>query len=297
MKRIGKLYVKITAITSEIGEDHVGAYAAQAAYFFMLSLIPIILLLLTLIRYTPVTKADVMTAVIQVFPRSVDGLVTSVVNQVYNQSMSIIPITVIVALWSAGKGVLAMTYGLNCIYDCRETRNYLFLRIRATLYTVMFLLMIILLLVLSVFGNSLSTVIIGYVPLVRPVLEWILEVQIYVSPVILMIFMLLIYKFVPNKKNTLVEELPGAVLATLGWLLVSLFFSVYVDIFQGFSNMYGSMTTIVLIMLWMYFCMYCILLGAEFNVMFGNKLVEKRTKENIDDGKEHVDGKKERNEI
>ncbi len=276
MNRIKKLYVKITAITSEIGEDHVGAYAAQAAYFFMLSLIPIILLLLTLIRYTPVTKADVMTAVIQVFPTSVDGLVTSIVNQVYNQSMSIIPITAIVALWSAGKGVLAMTYGLNCIYDCRETRNYLFLRIRATLYTVVFLLMIILLLVLSVFGNSLSEMIAGYVPLMRPVLEWILEVQAYVSPVILMIFMLLIYKFVPNKKNLLVDELPGAVLAALGWLLVSLFFSVYVDVFQGFSDMYGSMTTIVLIMLWMYFCMYCILLGAEFNVMFGNVAMEKK---------------------
>ena len=133
MKRLKNVYAKFIQITTDISEDHVGAYAAQTAYFFMLCFIPIILLLLTLVRYTPVTKADVMTAVIRVFPTSVDSMITSIVNQVYNQSMGIIPVTVVVALWSAGKGVLAMTSGLNCIYKCPETRNYVLLRIRACL--------------------------------------------------------------------------------------------------------------------------------------------------------------------
>ena len=86
MKKVKFLYDKVMEITGQVGKDHVGAYAAQAAYFFMLSLIPIILLLITLVQYTPVTKADVMTAVLQVFPKSVDSLITSIVNQVYNQS-------------------------------------------------------------------------------------------------------------------------------------------------------------------------------------------------------------------
>ena len=90
MKKIKEISSKIIQITTDISHDHVGAYAAQSAYFFMLCLIPIILLLLTLVRYTPVTKADVMAAVIQVFPSSVETLITSIVNQVYNQSMSII---------------------------------------------------------------------------------------------------------------------------------------------------------------------------------------------------------------
>ena len=105
MKKVKFLYDKVMEITEQVGKDHVGAYAAQAAYFFMLSLIPIILLLVTLVQYTPVTKADVMTAVLQVFPKSVDSLITSIVNQVYNQSGGIISLTIIVALWSAGKGV------------------------------------------------------------------------------------------------------------------------------------------------------------------------------------------------
>ena len=135
MKKVKFLYDKVMEITGQVGKDHVGAYAAQAAYFFMLSLIPIILLLITLVQYTPVTKADVMTAVLQVFPKSVDSLITSIVNQVYNQSGGIISLTIIVALWSAGKGVLALTTGLNCVYDCKETRNYIILNTRNVLYS------------------------------------------------------------------------------------------------------------------------------------------------------------------
>lgn len=273
MKSYKKLYKKGTEISQEITDDHVGAYAAQSAFFFMLCLIPIILLLITLVQYTPVTKADVMTAVIQVFPSSVDSLITSIVNQVYNQSTGIIPVTVVVALWSAGKGVLAMTGGLNCVYNCRETRNYIFLRIRATLYTVMFILVIIFLLVLSVFGNTLNIFIAEHVPILSRLADWLIRMRVYITPAVLMVFSLLIYKFLPNRKDSLKKQIPGAIFAAIGWMIVSWIFSVYVDLFKGFSDMYGSLTTIVLIMLWMYFCMYSILLGGEINILMYDKIL------------------------
>ena len=272
MKRLKEIYQKILNMTADVTEDHVGAYAAQSAYFFMLCMIPIILLLITMVQYTPVTKADVMTAVIQVFPTSVDSMITSIVNQVYNQSSGIIPITVVVALWSAGKGVLAMTSGLNCVYKCNETRNYIFLRFRATIYTVMFILVIIFLLVLSVFGNTLNIFIAAHVPILKNLADRLIAMRTIITPIVLMVFCLLIYKFLPNRKDKLRKQLPGAVFAAIGWMIVSWIFSVYVDIFKGFSDMYGSLTTIVLIMLWMYFCMYCILLGGELNMMMYDKV-------------------------
>lgn len=266
MKRVKNYYENIMKYTGNIAADHVGAYAAQTSYFFMLCMIPIILLLLTLVQYTPVTKADVMTAVIQVFPTSVDSLITSIVNQVYNQSTGVIPITIIVALWSAGKGVLAITTGLNCVYKCRETRNYIFLRIRATIYTLMFLVVILLLLILSVFGNSLNIFIAEHVPIMKRFADKLIEARIIITPVVLIVFSLLSYKFLPNRRDKLLRQLPGAVFTAIGWMVVSWIFSVYVDIFKGFSSMYGSLTTIVLIMLWMYFCMYSLLLGGELNM-------------------------------
>ena len=266
MKRVKEIYQKIIEVTEEIGANHVGAYAAQSAYFFMLCMIPIILLLLTLVQYTPVTKADVMTAVMQVFPTSVDSMMATIVNQVYNQSTGIIPITIIVALWSAGKGVLAMTTGLNCVYHCRETRNYLILRLRSTLYTVMFLLVILFLLLLSVFGNSLNIFITEHIPIFEEFADRMIELRAVLTPIVLVAFLLLIYKFLPNRKDKFIRQLPGAVFTAIGWMAISWIFSVYVDVFTGFSSMYGSLTTIVLIMLWMYFCMYCILLGGELNM-------------------------------
>ena len=278
MKKIKQIYQNITNITAGVSADHVGAYAAQASYFFMLCMIPIILLLLTMVQYTPVTKADVMTAVIQVFPSSVDSLITSIVNQVYNQSTGVIPITIVVALWSAGKGVLAMTSGLNCVYKCNETRNYVFLRIRATIYTVMFIIVIIFLLVLSVFGNTLNLFIAEHIPIMLGVAEKLLETRIIITPIVLVAFSLMIYKFLPNRRDKFRYQLPGAMFSAVGWMIISWIFSVYLDVFKGFSSMYGSLTTIVLIMLWMYFCMYCILLGGELNVLLDGKIFERNEK-------------------
>ena len=258
-------------ILNTVSSHHTGAYAAQAAYFFVLSLIPIIILLLTMVQFTSVTMDDVMEAVLQVFPSSVEGLIRSIVLEVYTRSGTIIPITILVAVWSAGKGVLSVTSGLNCIYDNTETRNYLYLRVRASFYTIIFILAIMLSLVLSVFGNSISAMLYQHVPFLSKVVDFIIKIRTVVSLVVLTVFWDMIYKFLPNRKNraktTMRKQLPGALFTACGWLLISFVFSVYLDIFTGFSSMYGSLTTIILIMLWLYGCMYIILLGGEVNAL------------------------------
>lgn len=259
---------KVKKISDRMREHHTSAYAAQSAYFFVLSLIPMILLLMTLVLYTPVTKADVMGAVVKVFPTSVNSFMLTIVNQVYNQSRSIIPITALVAMWSAGRGVLSMAYGLNCVYDNRETRNYLVLRIRATFYTVLFIGVIAFLLVLSVFGNSLSGFVYEHAPLLSEIMEKILHMRAIITIPVLIVFAMLIYKFLPNHKTKLHHELPGAIFTACGWMMGSFIFSIYLDVFKGFKDMYGSLTTIVLIMLWLYLCMFIMLLGAELNQLF-----------------------------
>ena len=265
------LISNVTEVTGNISSHHIGAYAAQSAYFFMLSLIPIIILLLTLVQFTPVTEEDVMQAVLQVFPSTVEGLISTLVAQVYNQSGSIIPITVLVALWTAGKGVLSMTSGLNCVYESTETRNYLFLRIRASFYMVIFIVAIVLSLLLSVFGNSISLFINEHAPLLQHVTDFVIRIRTLLILGMLTVFWDLVYKYLPNRKNsgktTMRKQLPGAVFTACGWQLISFVFSIYLDIFTGFSTMYGSLTTIILILLWFYMCMYVILLGGEVNVL------------------------------
>ena len=248
--------------------------------FFVLSLIPFSLLLLTMVQFTPVTMNDVMEAVLQVFPESVAPLIRSIVIQVYTQSGTVIPVTIIVRSGQRAKAFNRYTYSLNCIYAKTETRNYFYLRIRASFYTVLFLLAIMLSLILSVFGNSISVMLYEYVPFLSKVVDFIIRIRTFVTLVVLTVFWDLVYKFLPNRKNraktTLRRQLPGAVFTACGWLLVSFIFSVYLDIFTGFTNMYGSLTTIILILLWLYVCMYIILLGGEVNALLERFYIGRR---------------------
>ncbi len=182
MKKVKKILREIINLIQKIPEHHVAAYAAQSAFFFILSLIPIILLLMTLVQYTPVTKADVMTAVLQIFPSNINTMLTSIVNQVYNQSMGIIPVTVLVALWSAGKGVLALATALNTMFGCPETRNYIYIRLRATVYTVLFIMMMIVMLVVAVFGNTITGFLIEHIPLLHRLSGLLLWLKNFIAP-------------------------------------------------------------------------------------------------------------------
>ena len=254
-----------------VSSHHTGAYAAQAAYFFVLSMIPIILLLLTMVQFTSLTKDYIMNAVLQVFPTTVEGLIESIVDQVYSLSGTIIPITVLVALWSAGRGVLSITNGLNCVYESRETRNYVYLRIRASLYTVIFLVAIILSLVLSVFGNRIAIMLNQHFPVLVRLIDTVIRSRTLITLCILTLFWDTVYKYLPNRKNigktTMKKQLPGAIFTACAWQVISFVFSIYLDIFTGFTTMYGSLTMIILIMLWLYMCMYVILLGGEVNAL------------------------------
>lgn len=270
-KKSSDITEKVLKVMEIVNSHHTGAYAAQAAYFFVLSMIPIILLLMTLIQFTPVTMEDVMDAMMQVFPTTVEGFVSSIVLQAYSQSGSIIPITIIVALWSAGKGVMSVTTGLNCVYESSETRSYLYLRFRASFYTVIFIVAIVLSLTLSVFGNSISAILYEHAPFLNHITNFVIKIRTFLTLIVLTVFWDLVYRFLPNRKErgktTLKKQLPGALFTSCGWLVISFVFSVYLDVFTGFSTMYGSLTTIILVMLWLYMCMYVILLGGEVNAL------------------------------
>ena len=265
-------------------KHHIGAYASQSAFFMMMCLIPIILLLLTLVQYTPISRMDVIEAVYELFPSSIRMTIMLIVNEVYEQSKATIPITILVALWSAGKAVMAITNGLNLIHGYEETRNYFVMRIRAALYTVSFVVAIVLMMVLLGFGNSISLLVNEHFPMARYVTDVIIRLRTIGVFLVVILVTLAAYRFLPStsKKQKLRYHLPGAIFTTIGWLVISYFISIYMDVFKGFANMYGSLTTIVLIMLWLYFCMYIILLGEEINLFISKRLDIKKDCDKIE---------------
>jgi membrane protein len=152
-------------------------------------------------------------------------------------------IVLVQALWSAGRGMKALTEGLQWIEGTKETKGYVVVRIRASIYTICLILSILLFLIFGVFGKDFPIYLIIYG---------------------IVIFMLL-YRFVPESPLKLIHHMPGAVFASCGWMLFTYGFSLYVDWFPGHKEAYGNMTTLVLMMLWLYFGMYLTFLGAEIN--------------------------------
>ena len=268
MKLIQKIIKLVRGFLKAMNEDHVGAYAAQSAYFIMLSFIPFIILLLTLIQYTTLTRADIYGAAQVIFPDSMNGFVIDIINEVYSKTAVTVSLSAITAAWSAGKGFLALMRGMNSVYDVEELRNYIVLRFRSAIYTLIFVISIILSLVVLVFGNSIHQAAMVHMPFLAVITGMILRLKDVVSIAFLTLVFMLLYKFVPNRKAKLLSQAPGAVFSSVCWYLFSIGFSLYVNYTPGLSNMYGSLTTIIVVMLWLYFCMYIILIGAEINSYF-----------------------------
>lgn len=248
-------------------EDNISAFASQAAFFIVLSLIPFIMLFISLVQYTPVTESMVMDMVNKIMPTYVSPFLISIIHEMYNRSIGIVSATAVVAVWSAAKGIQYLTNGLNTVYDIEETRNWLFLRLRAILYTLMLLVSIVVSMVLMVFGHSIQRILLKYVPFISEMTEGIIRLRSLILMAVLMVFFAFLYKMLPNRKAALRSQLPGSIMSAVGWALLSFGISIYVDYFNGFS-MYGSLTTIVLVMLWLYFGMYILLVSAEVNNIY-----------------------------
>jgi membrane protein len=150
-------YRLIGLFSRKIRDDHIAAFSAQAAFFIIISFFPFIMLLLSIVQFTQIEESAMYKLFTHVFPTAVNSMMVSIINQIYHTdtSSTLISITAITTLWSAGKGFLAVMKGLNAVYEINETRNYFFLRAIAAFYTLVFAIMLILTMGLFVFGNKL----------------------------------------------------------------------------------------------------------------------------------------------
>ena len=252
---------------SKLKRDNVGAYAAQATLFIIMSVLPFLLVLSSLIRYTPVTESMILNGIHKFMPGSISPLFVSVIDETYKNSAKLLVPAIIIAIYSSAKAVQSLRYGLNIIYDIPETRNWFVLRFRAMLDTLLLILVMIVLLLLLVFGRKIQGILVQHAPIVSKVTEIILKMRMVVIFIMLIAVFCFIYKFLPNRKATYRSQLIGAVGCAAAWYVFSFGLSIYVNFFQGFS-LYGSLTTLLLIMFWLSICMYIFMVCGEVNSRF-----------------------------
>lgn len=256
----------ILRLSAHLNDCSLSAHSGQTAFFFMLSFFPFMLFLFAVLRLTPLTEDIFSSFLLYIIPDIFDNFLEGLIHNIYAASSGqVLSLSVISAIWLGSKSFLSLVQGLNSMYCKKESRNYIVLRIFAAIYSVFFALLLIATLAFLVFGNWIHDLIISKFPFVASVSSQIVSFRMLIGFMILFAIFLLMYHFLPNCKWKLRWHLPGAFLATLGWLLFSWLYSYYVNYFNNYSSFYGTMTTIALLMVWLYACMYILFLGGVLN--------------------------------
>lgn len=267
---ISKRMKQFNVILKNSGDDHISEYSAQCSYYTILSFIPFVILLITLIQYTNIEQQTLFDVISKIIPSSMNEFVIGIVREVYSKSIGTISISIIFTLWSAGKGLFALTKGLHSVYNTDEDKekSVIYLRIMALIDTIVFIVLIMIGMVLLVFGNSLKSILqqhFGAFKNFNAFSQFVTEIGFIFATFVVF---LILYRFMPNHKVSFKSQVPGAVFGAIALNVISFVFSKYLDIFKGFSITYGSLTTLMLVMMWTYSCFYSLFLGAELNKIF-----------------------------
>ena len=242
----------IMEIKRNIADNHVSAYAAQAAYFIMLSLIPLLILLLSMIQFTGIGKADFYSLIQHLVPQGFQSWMLSIIDEMFSRTVATVSLSAVVTIWSAGKSRVD------------KNPNYVLMRLRGAVFALLFVVIIMVSLVLVVFGDSIHLWLLKYIPFVAVFTRIILSFRLFLMLAILTVFFAALYSMLPNRRSGFLDQVPGALAAAVGWYLFSFGFSIYVQYGNAYS-MYGSLTTLILFMFWLYFGMYIVLIGMEIN--------------------------------
>ena len=264
-----KFVQEINMFLKKVSKDNIEVYSGEAAFFMILSFIPFIMLLFSLIQFSNVNQTAMNDFLSVVIPDNMIDFFKSIVNEVYSKSFGTISASAIIAIWCAGRGFYSMCKGFKAIYRSNYEKglktNRVFTRIESLLFTVIFIITVFLVMISLVFGDRINHFVQNNFEAVGYITKVFVRLRIVYVLLVLFLVFLYLYKLIANRKMRIRDHIPGAIFAAIGWYTVSRFFSIYVYIFTGFTNMYGSLSTIVLIMMWIYACIFIIFLGAEIN--------------------------------
>lgn len=263
------LILRCKQIYDKFSRDEMTVYAAQASFFTIIAAFPFIMLLMAMIQLIPtITKSNLLLVITNLVPANIKSVVVGIIENIYtNSPATVLSITAVAAIWSSSRGMLSIERGLNRVFGKQKKRNYVVTRLICAGYTVVFMLICILTLVLLVLGSSIQGFVEIHFPVIAEITHYVISFR-TVLLVILTVCFACLYTYVPEKKQHFKKQLPGAIFSTLGWIAFSFAFSIYFNNFSNFSVMYGSLTAIVLLMLWLYVCICILFLGAEINYFY-----------------------------
>ena len=241
-------------------------HASHACYFIVLAAFPALLLAVGLLRYTSLEASDLMALLEGSLPDALEPYFWRIISGTYESTSNVVvSLSAVLALWSAGRGMHGLLNGLNSVYGVEEKRSWLQIRLTSVFYTVLFLAVLLLTAALHVLEGTLGDWLrANQNPLVSRWIDW-LDWGFFAVVAAQTLLFCTMFMFMPGHRNGFRDSLPGALFGSLGWMTFSALFSVYVDNFNRYTNIYGSVYAVALAMLWLYMCVSIVFYGAVLN--------------------------------
>lgn len=261
-----KLWNKFIGLLGKVAKLNIPLYASQASFFLALAVFPMLVLLVGLVRFTTLDVADLTELLHGFLPTALMPAAQRLISNTYRSSTgTMLSISALTALWSASQGIHGLRMGLNAIAHLEENRNWLHTRLLSVVYTVLFLVVLVLTLALHVLGTGL----IHWLPISEsPIfvfLENIVDLRFFLLLAVQTVLFCGMFIFLPNRRSRLADVFPGAIFAALGWLIFTQLYSIYVEHFASLSIVYGSVYAVALSLLWLYCCISIMFFGGALN--------------------------------
>ena len=261
-----KFFEKGKRLALYIFNLNIPGYASQASFFIALSVFPALVLLMSLVRYAGLEVENLTEMLHGVIPTALMPAAQRLILNTYQGTTKmVLSVSAVTALWSSSRGIHGIVTGLNCIYQVQESRSYVKTRLLSVLYTFIFLLLLLLTLVLHVFGTTILELLPFEESPLFSFLEGVVDLRFFLLLFLQTAVFCGMFMMLPNKRNRFADSFPGAVFASIGWLVFSDIFSIYVENFAQLSVVYGSVYAVALSMLWLYSCMSIVFYGGALN--------------------------------
>lgn len=248
-----------------ITDDKITLYAAQASFFVIISAVPFLSLLISVTGMLLSLPADDFLSRLPI-PSDFSSVIYSVLEDLQStQNVPLLSVSAVTTLWSASRGISAIRSGIERVYRAGHTRGFFAHRLKSLISTLLFIAFIAATVALMLFGDF--------------AFEWLsLGTSCnprFVTPlftVALCVLFTAMYSSTARRstrvRRGILPNVPGAIFSSVGWMLFSRIYSLYITHFPSASYIYGSLAALCFIMLWLYFCMIILLLGAEVNGFF-----------------------------
>lgn len=253
-----------------IKDDEVPAIGGQLTYFLILSIVPFLMFFLNLLKYTSISGLEISDNILITIPLETQALFENIIKETINSSSeTLLSFSILLSIWTGSLGINSMIKAINRAYNVETKRPYWRARALSIIFTIVLAFLLVLVLAMLVFGKIIGEKIFTKFGATY-VFYHIWEFLRMIIPIVAMITIFaLLYKLSPPHEENLNlkfnETLPGAIFASLGWIIASMIFSFYANNFGNYSKIYGSLGGIIILLIWLYIANIVIILGGEIN--------------------------------